>query len=58
MKLFEIKWNCNLSPMTFLMSFPNVLRRKMGLKALGKLYNFLLGLEMMMDVDTLKCKDQ
>jgi len=58
MKLFEIEWNCNLSPMTFSMSFPNMLSRTIDLKALGELYEFLLGLGMMMDVDTLKCKGQ
>jgi len=57
MKLFEIEWNCNLSPMTFLMSFPNILRRIIGLKTLGESYKFLLGLGMIMDVDTLKCED-
>ena len=30
----------------------------MGLKVLEESYNFLLGLKMMMDVKTLKCKDQ
>jgi len=56
MKLFEIKWNCNLSPMTFSISFPNVLRRTIGLKVFGELYDSLLDLGMMMDVDTLKYK--
>jgi len=44
--------------MTFLRSFSNVLRMTMSLKTLGESYKSLLGLEMMMDVDTLKCKDQ
>jgi len=56
MKLLEIEWNCNLSPMTFSMSFPNVLRRTIGLKVFGELYDSLLDLGMMMDVDTLKYK--
>ena len=30
----------------------------MGLKVLEESYDFLLGLEMMMDVETWKCKDQ
>jgi len=57
MKLFEIEWNCNCSPMTFSMSFPKVLRRTMGLKVLGELYDSLLGLGKMMDVEILKCED-
>jgi len=31
-----------------------MLRRTINLKALGKLYNFLLGLGMMIEVETLK----
>jgi len=57
MKLFEIEWNCNCSPMTFSMSFPKVLRRTMGLKVLGELYDSLLGLGKMMDIEILKCED-
>ena len=35
-----------------------MLSRTIGQKALGKLYNFLLGLGIMMDVETLKCDSQ
>ena len=58
MKLFKIDWNCSLLPITFLMSFPKLLRRTIGLKALEKSYDSLLSLEMMIDVDILKCKGQ
>ena len=44
----EVVWNCSLSLITFLISFPIVLKRTIDLKALGKSYNFLLGLEMIM----------
>jgi len=44
--------------MTFSMSLPIVLSKIIGLKALGELYDSLLDLEMMMDVETLKCKGQ
>jgi len=37
------------------MSLLIVLRRTMGLKDLGNSYNFLLGLDMIMEVDVLKC---
>ena len=42
--------------MTFSMSLLTVLRRMIGLKALGEFYNFLLGLEIMTVVDLLKYK--
>jgi len=41
--------------MTFLISLPNILSKTIGLKALEESYDFLLGLEIMMDVKTLKC---
>jgi len=44
--------------MTFSMSFPDVLRRTIGLNTLGELYNSLLGLGMMINVDTLKYEGQ
>jgi len=53
-KLFEIKLNWSLLPMTFLMSFPKVLRSIIDLKDLEELYNFLLGLGIIMDVEILK----
>ena len=42
--------------MTSSMSLPTVLRRMIGLKALGKSYDFLLGLGIMTVVDLLKCE--
>jgi len=53
-KLLLTTWNCNLSPMTFLISFPKVLSNMIGLKNLGKLYNGLLGLGMITIDDNLK----
>ena len=44
--------------MTFSISLLTVLRRTIGLKALGKLYDFLLGLGIMTIVDLLKCEGQ
>jgi len=41
--------------MTFSMSFPVVLRRTMYWKALGVLYNSLLGFDMTTIVAVLKC---
>ena len=58
MKSFEIEWNCNLSPMIFSMSFPNMLKKTIGQKALGESYNSLLGLEIIIDINTLKCEVQ
>jgi len=43
--------------MTFSISLPIMLRRTIGLKALGESYDFLLDLEMI-DIEILKCKDQ
>ena len=40
--------------MTFLISFPNVLSKTMGLNDLGVLYEVLLGFGMTMVVDILK----
>ena len=40
------------------MSLLIVLRRTMGLKDLEKLYNSLLDLDMMMEVNVLKCNSQ
>ena len=58
MKFFEIDWNCNLLLITFLISLPIILSKTIGLKALGEPYNSLLGLEMIMDIETLKCAGQ
>jgi len=50
----EIDWNYNLSPITFLINLLIVLSKTMSQKALGELYDFLLELEIMMDMETLK----
>ena len=50
----EVIWNWILSPITFLISLPNVFSRAMGLKDLGELYDNLLGLEIIIIVDFLK----
>ena len=44
--------------MTFLISFPNILRRTIGLKDLGELYDSLLGFGMTIVIEVLKWKDQ
>jgi len=58
MKSLEINWNCNLLLMIFLISLPIVLSKIIGQKVLGKSYDFLLGLEIIMDVETLKYDGQ
>jgi len=57
-KLFEIKWNWILSPITLSMSLPIVLRRTMGLKNLEESYDSLLNLGMMIEVNVLKWNGQ
>ena len=57
-KLLLTMWYCNLSPMTFLISFPRVLSKTIGLKDSGESYNGLLGLEMITMNDILKWFDQ
>ena len=44
--------------MTFSINLLIVLSRTIGLKVFRKLYNFLLGLGIMIDVETLKCDGQ
>ena len=46
MKSFAMTCNWSLSPMTILISLPNVLRSTIGQKDLGWSYNCLLGLRM------------
>lgn len=55
MKLFEIEWDWSLSLITFSMSLSIVLRRIMGLKDLEDSYDSLLDLDMIIEVDVLKC---
>jgi len=43
MKLLDMTWNWSLSPITFSISFPSVLRSTIGLKDLGESYTTLLG---------------
>ena len=50
----EIDWNCNLLLITFSISLLIVLSKMIGLKALEESYDSLLGLGIMMDVETLK----
>jgi len=57
-KLFEAVLNWRHSPMTFSISLPTVLRRTIGLKALGESYDFLLGLGITIIVDLLKWESQ
>jgi len=58
MKLLDINWDWSLLLITFSISSPIVLRRTIDLKALEELYDSLLGLGMIMEVKTLKCKCQ
>jgi len=57
-KLLDTVCNCSLSPMTFLISLPIVLKRTIGLNDLGESYNFLLGLGITIIVEVLKCDGQ
>jgi len=54
-KLFKIEWNWSQLLMTFLISFSMVLSRTMSLKDLEELYD---SLDMKMNIEVLKCKDQ
>ena len=57
-KLLDTVWNCSLSPMTFSISLPMVLKRTIGLNDLGESYDFLLGLGITIVVEVLKCNGQ
>ena len=57
-KLFEAVKNWNLSPMTFLISFPRMLSKMISLNDLEESYNILLGLGMTTIVDLLKWEGQ
>ena len=54
-KLFEIRWYWRHSPMIFSISFPNILRRTIGLNDFRESYDFLLGLGMMIVDEDLNC---
>ena len=54
MKLLETTMNWSRSAITFSMSLPRVLRRTIGRKAFGLLYDNLFGFGMTTMVDTLK----
>ena len=58
MKLFDVMLNWSLSPITFSMSLPTVLRKTISLNDLGESYNFLFSLGMTIIVNLLKCKGQ
>ena len=55
MKFFEIDWNWSLLPITFLISLSSIYNRTIGLNDLEELYEALLGLEMIMELDILEC---
>jgi len=57
MKFEAIEWTCSLLFITFLISFPSILRRKMRQKTLGMLYKDLLDFGIMISDDFLKCDD-
>ena len=57
-KSLDTMWNCNLSPIIFLISLPIMLRRTIGLNDFGESYNFLLGLGITIIVEILKCDSQ
>ena len=44
--------------MTFLISLPSIFNRTIGLNILEESYKALVGLEMMMELDVLKCNSQ
>jgi len=58
MKSLEINWNCNLLLMTFSISLLIMLSRMIGLKSFGESYNSLLGLEIIINIETLKYNGQ
>ena len=47
-------WNWSLLLITFSISLPSIFKRIMGLNILEVLYNALLGLGMIIDIDSLK----
>ena len=58
MKFFEINWNWSLSPMNFLISLLSIFNKMIGLNILEELYEVLLSLGIMMELDILKCDGQ
>ena len=58
MKLLEINRNCNRSPIIFSKSLPVVLSNTMGQNDLVESYDTLLGLGIIIVVDTLKWDGQ
>ena len=55
---FDKVWNWSLSPITFSISLLNVFKRIIGLNIFEVLYEALLSLGIMIDVDVLKCDGQ
>ena len=58
MKFDVIDWFCNLSLMTFSISFPRVFNRIIGQNIFRKLYIALFGCEMIIKDDILKYDSQ
>ena len=54
MKSLDMMWNWSLSPITFLISFPSMLRSTIGLKNLGESYTVLLGFGITIVIEFLK----
>ena len=55
---FDKAWNWSLSPITFSISLLNVFKKIIGLNIFEVLYEALLGLGIIIDVDVLKCDGQ
>ena len=58
MKLIKIEWNWSWLLITFSFSFSIVLSRTIGLKDLEESCDFLLGLEIIIDIEVLKWEGQ
>ena len=58
MTFLEIDWNYSLSPIAFLMSLPSIFSRIIGLNIFEMLYETLLGLGMIINIDVLKYNGQ
>jgi len=55
---FNKAWNWSLSLITFSINLLSIFKRTMGLNIFGVLYNSLLDLGIIIDVDVLKCNGQ
>jgi len=54
----QVDLHMTLLLITFSISFPSILRRKIGQKVFRELYTSFFGLWIIIDVDLLKCKSQ